>query len=174
MTDFCNLDMSYGGNPFLVPDGHPRDATLDASQVLAAALEQMDDIIAATNHELEVQALEKKNSAISESLNTSNELFCSNTFFPVKVSDAQESDSTLSVNRILENLKDCILANDGNDNFVPNQEFSISSAKIVFNWLHKQFEDKAAGDEVMSQVFLQSDNTFVGYKPGFGVGNGFN
>ncbi|CAL1277077.1 unnamed protein product [Larinioides sclopetarius] len=148
MTDFCNLDMSYGGNPFRVPDGHPRDATLDASQVLAAALEQMDDIIAATNHELEIQALEKKNSSNSKSLNTSTELFCSNTFYPAKVSDSQESDHTYSVNRILENLKDCILANDGNDNFIPNQEFNISSAKIVFDWLQKQFKDKTAGDEI--------------------------
>ncbi|KAF8791499.1 hypothetical protein HNY73_006353 [Argiope bruennichi] len=141
----------YGGNPFHVPDGHPRDATLDASQVLAAALEQMDDIIAATNHELEVQALEKRNSSNSKSLNSSNELFCSNTFYPAKVSDAQESDCSVSINHVLENLKNCILANDGNDNFVQNQEFNISSAKIVFDWLHKQLKDKAAGAEAPNQ-----------------------
>ncbi|GIY10776.1 hypothetical protein CEXT_486971 [Caerostris extrusa] len=50
MTDLYNMDVSYGGNPFLMSDSQSRDPTLDASQVLAAALEQMDDIIAGNNY----------------------------------------------------------------------------------------------------------------------------
>ncbi|GFY71082.1 uncharacterized protein TNIN_346731 [Trichonephila inaurata madagascariensis] len=136
----------YGGNPFLVPDAQSRDATLDASQVLAAALEQMDDIIAATNHEIEIQSLEKK--SVNRPSNISTELYPTNTFFPINVSETHGTDGSFTISHILNNLKDCILANDGNDNFISNQELSISSAKIVYNWLQKLLEDKVSDTQV--------------------------
>ncbi|GFT12150.1 uncharacterized protein NPIL_57482 [Nephila pilipes] len=139
-------DMSYGGNPFLVPDVQSRDATLDASQVLAAALEQMDDIIAATNHEIEIQSLE--NNSVNRPSNISTELFSSNTFYPINVSETHGTDESFTISHILNNLKDCIVANDGNDNFISNQELNISSAKIVYNWLHKLLEEKPDDTEV--------------------------
>ncbi|GFQ71685.1 uncharacterized protein TNCT_516551 [Trichonephila clavata] len=145
MTDLCNLDM-YGGNPFLVPDAQSRDTTLDASQVLAAALEQMDDIIAATNHEIEIQSLEKN--SVNRPSNISTELYQTNTFFPINVLETHGTDGSFTINHILNNLKDCIVANDGNDNFVSNQELSISSAKIVYNWLQKLLENKASDTQV--------------------------
>ncbi|GIY46692.1 uncharacterized protein CDAR_456801 [Caerostris darwini] len=146
MTDLYNMDVSYGGNPFLMSDSQSRDPTLDASQVLAAALEQMDDIIAATSHELEIQALEKKNSTYTRPSNTSNDLLSSN-FYPVKMPDTYET--ALPVNNILDNLKDHIIANGGNDNFVSNQELNLTSAKVVFNWLEKLLKDSMADTEVL-------------------------
>ncbi|GIY10777.1 hypothetical protein CEXT_486981 [Caerostris extrusa] len=56
-------------------------------------------------------------------------------------------ETALPVNNILDNLKDHIIANGGNDNFVSNQELNLTSAKVVFNWLEKLFKDSMTDTE---------------------------
>lgn len=59
------------------------------------------------------------------------------------------AESKETVNKILDHFKNHILSkNDANDNFVPNRDFNISAAKVVFSWLCRQFKNLCVDIEV--------------------------
>ncbi|KFM82939.1 hypothetical protein X975_00841, partial [Stegodyphus mimosarum] len=103
-------EASFGEISFPVHEHRSQEIPLDASEVLAAALEQMDDIIAASAHEYENQPLEKQDP--SPKTHSINDKFGSDTFFTLNVceTDVHLSENKMSVNKILDQLKDCIIS----------------------------------------------------------------
>lgn len=83
---------------------------------------------------------------------------CCEATIPLHVQDSHfPSDSKTTVNKILDNLKSYILSrNDANDNFVPNKDFNIPAAKVVFSWLQKQFKNLAVDIEVSVKKYFIS------------------
>ncbi|XP_035211616.1 uncharacterized protein LOC118185809 [Stegodyphus dumicola] len=142
-------EASFGGISFPVHEYRSQETPLDASELLAAALEQMDDIIAASAHEYENQPLEKQDS--SSKTHSINDKFGSDTFFTLNVpkTDIHLSENKVPVNKMLDQLKDCIISrSDANENVVPNGDINVSSAKVVLTWLQKLLKEYVSDSQI--------------------------
>ncbi|KAG8202027.1 hypothetical protein JTE90_010398 [Oedothorax gibbosus] len=148
------------GNSF----SQKKDLLLDASQVLAAALEQMDDILAATNQELYFSG--KDNSSVFFS-KSENEAFSNSPSFNKIVPDSKVTQTNpTAVNSILENLKDYIEFKENSKyDFPYNHELDLSSAKVVLNWLQKELKEKGnfSQNQFQEVGFYHSQWTTIGY-----------